>query len=366
MFDKFLRFCLVAIIAVSFLVNYSPSAKAAGESSVAGIIISPPLTEKEVQPGASVNGVIKITNPNPSTDLKIDVTISDFKANGEDGEQTFVDPVSNASFSLGTWISIDSTFNLAANETKQISYNINVPANAEPGGHYGVIFFSPSISQSSTSLSGSGVTAIPKVGSLFLLNVPGDIKYNGNIEQFSANKKLFTDSKSVVDFVTRFQNLGTTHVKPQGNIVITNSFGKEVTTLQVNDKMGNVLPDSIRRFENSWEKKYGFGFYKATVNLAFGESSSASSTLTFWIIPWKETAGAIVILLILIWILSHLRWGGKGKNNQTPLTPQEPSTPPTPGNEPPVPPTNYMPSTPPVNQDSQQNSQTNDQSNNNL
>lgn len=343
MFSKFIKKFLLLFASVTLIFPFTSMVKAA-DANVAGVIISPPITEKEVQPGSEHSGIIKVTNPNTSTDLKITVSINDFKANGEEGDQTFVDPTTNTSLALGAWITIEQEFTLSANQTKEVSYKVKVPSDAEPGGHYGVIFFSPSI-VATTGVSGSGVTAVPKIGSLLLFTVPGDIKYQGSIAEFSANKKIFIDSTNKVDLLTRFQNLSTNHVKPQGDIVITNLLGKEVATLSVNEKMGNVLPESIRKFENSWEKKYGFGLYKATVSLAFGDSGSAKSELSFWIIPWKETAGAIVILIILIWILTHLRWGGGKKEQpisaeqpiqQTPMTPPVQPTPTEPTQQPPA------------------------------
>lgn len=334
MFSKYLRVTVSGFVVALFSLCFGTNAKAADTtSSVAGLIVSPPLIEKEVTVGNSYDGKIKITNPNSSTDLNVEISVDDFKANGEEGEQTFVDPAENSTYSLGAWVKIDKSFTLAANETKEIPYSVNIPTNAEPGGHYGVIFFIPSV-QKSGSLSGNGVMAIPKIGSLLLFKVPGDIKYDGNIQEFKINKKLFGDSKSVVDFVTRFQNLSSTHVKPQGNIVIKNTFGKEVANLVVNEKMGNVLPDSIRKFDNSWEKKYGFGYYKATITLAYGDSGVATSEVSFWIIPWKETAGAIVIIIILIWIISHLKWGGSKNNTSSNTNTQPPYQPPVTPNPP--------------------------------
>lgn len=327
MFSKYLKFTISVFVLAIFSLCFGASAKAAETtSSVAGLIVSPPLVEKEATPGNAYDGKVKITNPNSDTDLNVEISVNDFKANGEGGEQTFVDPAENSTFSLGTWITIDKNVVLTANETKEIPYTVNVPANAEPGGHYGVIFFVPSVKKSA-SVTGNGVMAIPKIGSLLLFKIPGDIKYDANIQEFSINKKLFGDSKSSVDFVTRFQNLSSTHVKPQGNIVVRNTFGKEVTNLVVNEKMGNVLPDSIRRFDNNWEKKYGFGLYKATVTLAYGDTGATTAEISFWIIPWKETAGVIIIIALVIWILSHLKWGGNNKNNSsgTPVASNQPT-----------------------------------------
>lgn len=289
-----------------------------------GVIISPPLTEKQGDPGSLFSGSVKVTNPNTSTDLLVSVNVEDFAAKGEDGEQTFIDPAeNNSSYSLAKWLTVsEKSFSLKANESKTINYTVNVPANATPGGHYGVIFFSPSLASKDES-NANAVLAIPKIGSLVLFTVPGAISYIGNISSFEAGtkdgdtftaKKLFINSNNVVDYLTKFQNSSTNHVKPLGDIVIKNMFGKEVAKLKVNEKEGNVLPDSIRKFENQSEIKHGFGLYEASVALTYGENKSSTATLSFWIVPWKETAGAIVLIIVVIWILRNISW--KRKNNQ--------------------------------------------------
>ena len=193
-----------------------------------------------------------------------------------------------------------------------------------------MIFFSPSLSLSNQSTSNS-VLAIPKVGALILFTVPGAINYNGGIKSFEAGKKngdafaakkLFINSNNVIDYLTKFQNTSTNHVKPLGDIVIKNMFGKEVGKLKVNEKEGNVLPDSIRKFENQSEIKHGFGMYDASVTLAYGDNKNTTTTLSFWIVPWKETAGAVVLIIILVWIIKNVSWKRKNNhNNQSNPTP---------------------------------------------
>jgi hypothetical protein len=167
--------------------------------------------------------------------------------------------------------------------------------------------------------------------------VPGAISYNGQISSFEAGKKsgdtfgakkIFTGSNNVVDYLTKFQNSSTNHVKPIGDIIVKNMFGKEVAKLKVNDKEGNVLPDSIRKFENQFEVKHGFGMYSASVTLVFGDNKNASATYSFWIVPWKETVGAIVIIIVLIWIIRNLSWKRKNKNQNTSNEPPVPPAPP--------------------------------------
>jgi hypothetical protein len=296
-------FLITFVLLISlFFVGYAQAADSTG------LVVSPPLKELETSLGGSFTDNIKITNPTENV-LKISVSIQDFAAQGEEGGQTFLDPATDSqTFSLAQWVTVDSNnFSLNAGETKEIKYTVKVPDNAEPGGHYGVIFFTPRPSSQSV-ISGSGAVVVPKIGTLLLVSVPGAMKYDGKIASFSTDKKLYLDSKNIVDLISRFENLSSVHVKPQGTISIKNAVGKKVADIVVNEKNGNVLPDSIRKFSNSWEKKYGFGWYKADLKLVYGNAQTVTASLMFWIIPWKETAGAIVILLVLIWIATHIRW----------------------------------------------------------
>jgi len=310
------KLTLIGLCMLAFYMAGMIGVTKAEDNQGAGIIVSPPLTEKSADAGTTITGTIKVTNSNAASALAINVTTEDFVAKGEEGQQTFVDPETNTGkFSLAKWIEVEQSFTVAANESKQVPYSITVPSGAEPGGHYGVIFFSPSVVSGTAA---GGVTAIPKVGALMLVTVPGDITYSGRIIEF-ATKKLFIDSNNKVGLLTRFENTGSAHVKPTGNIEIKNILGKSVGTLAVNEKLGNVLPNSIRKFDNEWVKNHGFGLYNADVALTYADGKTATAKLSFWIIPWKETAGAIVLLIVIIWIIRHLRWravGGKKRNEE--------------------------------------------------
>lgn len=307
MLKKVLVIIVITIITAGTIIL--PRARAA--DNIIGLAISPLLKEVSLNPGESASGVVKVTN-STNQNLNVAVTVKDFRALGEEGSQSFIDPEENTSgYSMAKWINIEKSFSLMPSETKEISYTVDVPINAEPGGHYGVIFFTPSLASSSTVVSGSGALVIPQMGSLLLVTVPGEITYGGNIAEFNTDKKIYFDTTNNVDLFTRFQNLSTVHVKPTGNITIKNIFGNTVGVLTVNAQEGNVLPDSIRKFVSEWTKKYGFGPYKATVNLTFGAGESATGNVSFWIIPWKITAVGLVLLIVIIWLISRLQWKKK-------------------------------------------------------
>lgn len=306
MFKKYL-FVLVSAVVLMLTMGFS---KVDAQSNQAiGLAISPPVSEKQVNPGGQISGTIKVSNPT-NQDLNVATSVKYFTAKGEEGSPDVLD-TEDANFSLAKWVEIEKNFKLKSQESKEVKYTINVPKDAEAGGHYGVILFTPSATSGQTATSGSAVAAVSQIGSLFLVSVNGLINYDGKISEFSSNKKLYLNSTNVVDLVTRFQNLGNAHVKPAGNIIIKNAFGKKVAELKVNQKQGNVLPQSIRKFTNDWSKKYGFGWYKANVSLTYGDGQNVSAALMFWIIPWKETAGALIILIVLVWIVKHIEWKKK-------------------------------------------------------
>lgn len=278
---------------------------AEAQENQAGLVISPPKTEKTITEGESFSDVIKVTN-STSSDLVLNVSIADFGPKDETGEPSFGEPEESI---LAGWISIDKSISLGSGETKEVPYTVAVPANAEPGGHYGAVFFEPVVQTGPAS--GSGTTIAFKIDTLLLITVPGDIVYNGRIREFSTNKSFFVDSSNLVNFVSRFENLGTVHVKPKGTIAIRNLLGKTVAQLIVNEDSANILPDSIRRFENEWPKKYGFGFYSATLNLGYGENQTIAATSGFWMIPWKETLGVIIVIALLVWVFGHIEWKKK-------------------------------------------------------
>ena len=81
-------------------------------------------------------------------------------------------------------------------------------------------------------------------------------------------------------------------------------FGKEVASFQLNQNKGNILPASIRKFENTLEKKLLFGRYKVQADLVYGsEKKIITASHTFWVIPYKLILLAIAIIVLLYFLI---------------------------------------------------------------
>jgi hypothetical protein len=150
---------------------------------------------------------------------------------------------------------------------------------------------------------------------LILLNVNGNVKEGLSIAEFSVNHSGKTGTlfeSTPIQFIERIKNDGNTHEQPAGQITITDMFGKKVAAVNVNLPPRNILPQSIRRFEQPLDSsvignKMLFGRYKAELKVTYGSNKQVvTSSLTFWVIPYRLIGLGILVLVIGFIILRLL------------------------------------------------------------
>lgn len=292
-------------------------------ATVSAMTISPPVIEFDARPGDTIVDVIKLYNETKET-ITMTATVQTFKALDETGAPAFSSV--EQSTGLATWVKMDeSTVTLAPEERKDVLFAINVPKDAEPGGHYAGILWTTGAGP--TAAGQTGVGLVIKTGTLLLVRVAGAVNETGMLASFAADRQSY--NYLPVNFSVRFQNSGNVHVKPVGVIEIRNMLGAKVASLPVNEDQSNVLPDSIRKFDVTWQKtaveadtpewqkekdNFAFGRYTATLILNYGlESQVLSAKVTFWVFPWRITLFALAVILILILILiqgirSYNKW----------------------------------------------------------
>jgi hypothetical protein len=257
-----------------------------------GVSISPLTFELTANPADILENKIKIYNPTDSV-VSIRMEVEDFKPVGETG-QVIVAPEEEITFSLKRWVKIEPTeFTLEPKEQKFVSFTIEVPENAEPGGKYG------SVLASTTGAIGGEITGAAiaqKVGALLLLTVAGEVKEDLTIKEFKAPPFL---EYGPVPFTIRFENKGTIHVRPRGFVTITNWWGKKVADIEFSQL--NVIPGAIRKIETSWQNKWLFGKYTAMLVGSYGTTNLPFNPpiLTFWVFPWKVALGIIIVLILI-------------------------------------------------------------------
>src|SRR5665213_367988 len=194
----------VAVLAVTFLYP------AKGNAQV-GISLFPIKFDVTIAPGNTYSDTVTVINPN---DFPIGVQPEVENIAG--GNQGSIDLVNtDIPHGLSSWISIDETsFTLAPQQQKQIPFSITIPVNGEPCGHYGAILFR-GLSVTTTT---SGVGISGRVGSVILVNVPGDSHATGNIADFTGPSSYISHGPFQFSFTVN--NTGNTHFTPQGDVTL--------------------------------------------------------------------------------------------------------------------------------------------------
>jgi len=253
-------------------------------------------------PGQTIKATISLRDISKGS-LLVSNQINDFVAGGEDGTPKIIldDSTSNP-YSLKSWISPLSQLTLKSREIKNLTITINVPKTASPGGYYGVVRFTGTPPE----LKDTGVSLSASLGALILLKVNGATKEGLAVEQFFANNNgkpgtLFESAP--ITFVERLKNTGNIHEEPAGLVTITDMFNNKVATLGVNQPPHDILPQSIRKFESPLDStnignKILFGRYKADLSVTYGaDKQVVTSSITFWVIPYRLMAAIIALLV---------------------------------------------------------------------
>ena len=286
--------------------------------------ISPPVQELVADPGATIRGVVKLFNDENQTKT-LYADIQTFTAKGEKGEPGFLEQEIDENM-LAHWIKLSSIqVVLEPGQRQEIPYIIQIPPLADPGGHYAVIFWSTQ----APAIKGTGVAIASKIGTLVLLRVQGEIIEQGRLLDFSLKDKKKFYAHLPIDFMVYFENSGNTHLKPYGEIKISNLLGRQTDSVKVNiaidpngieAPVGNVLPQTRRMFENSWVKNnsaetaqgflktlkyekdnFAFGRYQALLHLQYGaQAESIQSQLVFWVLPWHLILVVLLGAMVLI------------------------------------------------------------------
>ena len=302
---------LVCITFVLFLF-FSVASCARAQGSIS-FTVTPPIFQPTLAPGETWSSYIQVVNSNPYS-VSMYASRMNFTPAGERGQVEFSHLFNEGSgtntHSLAQWIKLpDDPVNIAAEESGEIPFTITIPENAEPGGHYAAILIGTQ--PVSEKGSGSKVSVSSYISSLLFVKITGEITESGSIREFSTEKSLYSTPSA--SFKLRFENTGNVHLLPQGDILLTNMWGKQRGQIPINGKtdFGTVLPNSIREYKYDWTGEFNFfdiGRYKAIATLSYGDREKQSDyrTVYFWVIPVKPILWIMGSLLGFIYFLI---WG---------------------------------------------------------
>lgn len=279
--------------------------------------VSPTLFDMSAEPGKKWSSSFRVINANPY-ELTVYASVVNFVPYGESGQGGFlsVKDSDSTGTTLAEWITIDTPkIVIPPEQTATVPFSITVPGDASPGGHFASIMVGTQPPDNDSL--GSRVETSQVVTSLVFMRVAGEIIESGQIRSFRTTSRIVEQPQATIEL--RFENTGNVHLRPQGEIIITNMWGQSRGIIPVNQStmFGNVLPESIRRYAFTWTGDWSLadiGRYKASVTLAYGDGSRqfVSSHYTFWLIPWKIVLTvmfgfAITIYVFVVGVRAYIR-----------------------------------------------------------
>lgn len=318
-----IRKVLASLVVLSILFGAFGVTPAVAEGAVK-LSVSPVSFDFAVNPGQTETNVIKVTNPSDSA-VEVEARVENIAGADQKGQVQLTEE--ETKFSLSKWVTTSpSRLTLGARETKLVTFSIKVPANAEPGGHYGSILIGTIAADSNIT----GSATVQRVGSLLLVRVAGqsiekaivssfnaksfvggwdEVKSADNSTTFYLPKEELTDKEKVKNYFSQgpiafnlaIRNQGNIHVKPMGFVTIYNIFGKKVAELAIDQK--NVFPGVERDLTVIWPQKSFWGiYYRAQLVGVYGQNNQTlTSETSFWAFPFTAalTILAVVILVII-------------------------------------------------------------------
>ncbi len=290
------------------------------------VTVSPTFLELTAKPGKTLNQSLKLRN---NTDKIITIT-PEIKIMGGDerGELTIKEKKED----YLDWMKLSNDLvNLKPREWTTVNFTIDIPENAA-FGYYWALTFS-AVDEKVNTKTGATLTASLAVPILLSVEKDG-AKTEGKFAEFKTDS--FYYEYPPVRFTTVFQNLGNVHIRPQGNIFIKDFLGKTVSTLNINEAQGGILPNLNRTFESVWndgfityEPKIRDGVevvgsdgkpetemkihYQKLLDLRIGKYTATALVLvsgadrdytyeksvSFFVFPWKVILALIVIVIFV-------------------------------------------------------------------
>jgi len=342
----------LVILIISFVFFISIPVSRGAEAKGMSIFVSPPIFELELKPGENYKDEIYLLNKSELA-LPMEARVVNFSTSGEVGSMDFNLGEEDISINPRKWIKIEKpNFILEPNQSEKIKFEINLPENAEPGGHYATILFEPKLP--SFYFEEKDLKTIPQVGVLFLISIKAEgltrpeepltiVEFN--IPQYLHLKKLenflasfagiFTEVQAAeketfsiietshLSFTLRIQNNDIYHTKPKGNLLILTENGKiagetevkEITILpgkirsfpiefkpRLPEKLEKYLPASISNFIT---RNFLFGNYRASLHLTT-ENSTIEEDIEFFVFPWRfGLSTGLVLVLTLFYLVKY-------------------------------------------------------------
>lgn len=269
-----------------------------GQIDTGDFVVGPGKFEIELAPGESVVREISLTN-RISDGRTFELVVEDIVGTGDGSAAVKLTGTERGPYSIQDFISYPAEqLTLDLGKRARLPITITVPPDAEPGGYYGSVLISTVQPSQSSDSNAPRSPIVARVGSLFFIRVTGDAVTSGVTKEMTTipNKRWY--ERGPITFGILYDNSGSIHVNPYGELSITNMFGEEVGYIELEPWF--VLPASLRLREIVWDREFLLGRYTATAQINRGYDDIIDEVqVSFWVLPWKVVMSIFAVIFVI-------------------------------------------------------------------
>jgi len=267
------------------------------------LTVSPVKKELTMDPGGEMDFTVTLIN-HTQHDQELLVYTMDFFIN-PDNSYDFREP-GYYTYSCSQWITIPrQRLTVPARSQHEEPFHLRVPSDAEPGGHFSVLFFQ----DAAESPPGQGVKPSYRIGSLILVTVSGEIVREANIRALSVESDFFSLwgppaggeagwPARDIRYHLEVENTGNVHLTVQASLSYRSKFGFGSGSIDLGEI--TLLPGAVRYFDGSLPSPPFLGVYEAEAEIRYGPQMNVFDTekrekAGFWVVPLSW-----ILLLVLL------------------------------------------------------------------
>lgn len=289
-----------------------------GLDQVGAIGVRPLLIDVALAPGETRIVPIQVINET-NNPMLVNGRVEPFAPEGEDGGVAV-----GGEHTAQSWISGLAPVAIPGGQIATVPITVTVPSTASVGGYYLAVMWQES------APTGAMIGISGRVGTLLLVTVTGDVQESLVVRDFGVVRPDAWYRSEPLPLQLSLENTGTIHVRPTGQMRVTNIFGRVVDTVELNPEAGYILPHSTRRWEITWggatsgwdalrqewsPEQWGPLHLRAEMTYGRGNQSLASDQIRVWRWPWRSVT---LLALILLSIQSGRHWMRRRTPNTTP------------------------------------------------
>lgn len=246
--------------------------------------ISPTEKHYEVNPGETISDSFVILNSGQTVYDFITYSSPYSVSNGSYDAQYDVNAPRSDAYK---WVQMNTTqWHAEVRQTTTIPFTLRVPANASPGGHYGIIF-----AETKAQDDAAGIARKKRIGIVLYVKVKGDIVNEGRVTNIATG--WFYSHPPVTATVT-IEDKGNTDFTAQSKMTVTDLFGGVKYT---GSKDYNVLPGTTRDVSLTYDDPPWFGLFKVKVEATVMGNTTTRESFVLVAPYWLFVTLGIALLL---------------------------------------------------------------------